>query len=110
MSLIQLIEKQQHCLGIDGTVLSWLICYLQSRQFFVKLDDVTSKNVQLFSGVLQESVLGLLLFDLYSQKIENIALGHNIVFMYMLMTFNAILVLIKILFWIVDIYCEYKNR
>ena len=50
---IHLIEKLQHRFGIDGTVLSWLIGYLQNRQFFVKPDDVTSKNVKLFSGVSQ---------------------------------------------------------
>ena len=36
---------------VDGTVLSWLVSYLQSRQFFVKLDDTVSENVELFSGV-----------------------------------------------------------
>ena len=74
----QLIEKLQYRFGIDGTVLFWLICYLQNRQFFVKLDDVTFESVKLFVGVLQVSVLGPLLFILYSQEIENIALGYDI--------------------------------
>ena len=74
----QLIEKLLHRFSIDGSVLSWLICCLENRQFFVKLDSVTSENVKLFSGVPLGSVLGSLLFNLYSQEIENIALGHNI--------------------------------
>ena len=51
---------------------------LFAKQFFVKLNDVTSENGILFLGVLQGSVLSPLLFNWYSQEIENIALGHNI--------------------------------
>ena len=73
-----LIKKLHHCFGIDGTVLSWFMSYLQGRQFFVKLDDTASENVKLFSGVSQGSILGPLLFNLYCQDIENIAVSHNI--------------------------------
>ena len=43
-----LIKKLHHRFGIDGTVLSWFMSYLQSRQFFVKLDDTVSENVTFF--------------------------------------------------------------
>ena len=43
-----LIKKLHHRFGIDDTILSWFMLYLQSRQFFVKLDDTVSENVKLF--------------------------------------------------------------
>ena len=75
----QLIEKLHHCFGMGGTVLSWLISYLQNRQFFVKLDDVTSENIKLFSGVPQKSILGPLLFG-------STLFGDNILFFLLTLT------------------------
>ena len=53
----------------------WLMSYLQNKHFFV---DAVSENIELFSDVSQGSILGPLLFNSYSQKIENIAVSHNI--------------------------------
>ena len=72
------IKKLHHRFGINGTVFSWFMSHLQSRQFFVKLDDTVSENAKPFLGVLQGSILGPLLFNLYCQDIENIAVSHNI--------------------------------
>ena len=64
-----LLQRLEMWYGFGGVVISWLHSYLSDRFRSVKLDHCLSKNVTLPFGVPQGSVLGLLLFSLYT-------LGH----------------------------------
>jgi hypothetical protein len=77
-----LIERLTSWFGLNGVVLSWIQSYLSSRSFKVKLDGTQSPNYQLFYGVPQGSVLGPLLFTLYttplSSLISNSTVNHHL--------------------------------
>ena len=73
-----LLNKLQHQYAIDGTVIHWFASYLQERKFHVKIDDNFSNGRVLKCGVPQGSVLGPLLFALYTQEIHKIFNQHNV--------------------------------
>ena len=68
--------------GIDGTVLSWIKSYLSNRKQKIKIGDSFSEAVILPFGVPQGSVLGPLLFTLYtsplSQVISKFKVTHHL--------------------------------
>ena len=66
-----LIERLQHWVGISGTALKWFCSYLTNGKFFVYIGDHVSPHSLVNCGVLQGSILGLILFSLYM-------LGHII--------------------------------
>ena len=67
-------------MGIGVSVLSVLTQFLSNRSQFVLVDGCRSKLVNVVSGVPQGSVLGLLLFLLYTSKLffilENKLIGY----------------------------------
>ena len=58
--------------GIGGSVLSVLTQFLSNRSQYVLVDGCRSKLVNVVSGVPQVSVLGLLLFLLYTSELCSI--------------------------------------
>ena len=67
--------------GFDGTILNWISSYLRSRTQQVLIGDNTfSKPTQLKCGVLQGSVLGPILFTLFTAPLEDICRKHGINF------------------------------
>lgn len=58
-----------HRLGISGTAAGWLKSYLQHRQQCVVVNDAKSDFVELDCGVPQGSVLGPLLFSIYTSSL-----------------------------------------
>ena len=77
-----LIERLSSWFGLNGVVLSWFQSYLSARSFKVSLNGTESPNFQLFYGVPQGSVLGPLLFTLYttplSSLISHSAVNHHL--------------------------------
>ena len=65
--------------GLDGTVLLWIKSYLSNRKQKIKIGDSFSESVILPLGVPQGSVLGPLLFTLYtSQVISKFNVTHHL--------------------------------
>ena len=67
-----LLERIQSRFGMDGTALAWLRSYLSNRIQAVSVAGVTSSPQRLHWGVPQGSVLGPILFILYSSPMHDI--------------------------------------
>jgi retron-type reverse transcriptase len=65
-----LISKLEHY-GIRGVAKTWFENYLYERKQIVKYNGVLSEEMTIKCGIPQGSVLGLLLFLLYINDIEN---------------------------------------
>lgn len=70
-----LIDKLEHY-GIRGNCLNWFKSYLCNRSQFVKIDNTVSDTQQIVCGVPQGSVLGPLLFIIYTNDLPN-SLTHT---------------------------------
>ena len=68
-----LIRRLENRFGISGSALGWFRSYLTDRSFEVSDGDSSSKKVQLVCSVPQGSVLGPLLFVLYTDELVDIA-------------------------------------
>ena len=77
-----LIHRLSSWFGLNGTVLSWLQSYISSREFVVNINASLSDPFPLHQGVPQGSVLGPLLFILYttplSSLISNSSVKHHL--------------------------------
>ena len=65
--------------GLDGTVLSWIKSYLSNRKQKIKIGDSFSEAVILPFGVPQGSVLGPLLFTLYTSPLSQVISKFNVI-------------------------------
>jgi len=65
-------------IGITGLVYDWFSSYLSGRTQAVFLDGVSSDSVNLTCGVPQGSVLGPILFNIYTQPLGKIARKHGV--------------------------------
>jgi hypothetical protein len=73
-----LIQILQHQFGITSTVLLWITSFLSNRSHKVRIGSQTSRTYNILFGVPQGSILGPLLFILYTSSITNIAHRHGI--------------------------------
>ena len=64
--------------GITGTVLKWIESYLTEWTQRVMIDEFLSDLVMLKHGVLQGSVLGPILYTLFTSPVGHISRSHNI--------------------------------
>src|SRR6218665_4142990 len=67
-----LLHRLSSYFGISGTALLWFKSYLSSRSFSVKVSNHTSQFLPLSCGVPQGSVLGPLLFILYTTPLSHL--------------------------------------
>ena len=72
-----LLKRLQNIYGIQGSALKWLESYLLKRQFSVKVKKFSSSSCVLEIGVPQGSILGPLLFILYTKDIQSIVTKYG---------------------------------
>ena len=73
--LLQLLNTDY---GLDGTVLKWLEDYLDNRKCSVSINNSFSDILCLLFGVPQGSILGPILFILYTKHLQHIAMKHGL--------------------------------
>ena len=67
-------------LGLKDKVLEWFRDYLENRQMYVKVRNSKSEMTTLLSGVPQGSVLGPILFSMYTRELANILEQYDVRF------------------------------
>ncbi len=67
-----LLNRLSERCGIRGTCLKWFTSYLSHRQQMVKINDATSEQIDVKYGVPQGSVLGPILFTIYTSPLGEI--------------------------------------
>jgi hypothetical protein len=75
-----LTDRLKSFFGLDGTALSLLTSYLTNRTQSVQIGDHLSSAVTLSTGVPQGSILGPLLFSLYTAPLEYMLKGEGVLF------------------------------
>ena len=73
-----LLKRLSYSFDISGTVFKCFISYLTNRTQSVSVGDLNSSPLPLKYGVPQGSVLGPILFTLYSQPVSDKIREHNI--------------------------------
>ena len=72
-----LLNRLHVSFGISGTVLNWFSSYLSNRFQSVEIQQTRSQPLPLKYGVPQGSVLGPVLFTLYSQPLSDTIVQHG---------------------------------
>src|SRR3984893_18467996 len=74
-----LLERLSLWFGIRGSVLSWFASYLTNRTLSVKVQEYSSSSLNnLKYGVLPGSVLGPILFNLYTTPLSSLISSHSL--------------------------------
>lgn len=75
-----LLKRMSSRYGIKGTALKWFQSYLTDRSFCVAVEGSVSSSKNMLCGVPQGSILGPILFLVYTSPIGDIIREHNIDF------------------------------
>ena len=75
-----LLSRRSQCIGIQGSAYTWFESYLSSRSQFVQIRDTSSSVRQLTCGLPQGSVLGPILYLVYTSPLGAIPRRHGVGF------------------------------
>ena len=67
-----LLQRLESCFGISGHALEWFTSYLSNRHQQIRIGDTLSQSTHIPFGVPQGSVLGPLLFTLYTTPLSTV--------------------------------------
>lgn len=73
-----LLERLERSYGLGGRVLDWLRSFVCDRRQTVSFNGISATTVDLLYGVPQGSVLGPLLFTMYTADVCDIAVSHGL--------------------------------
>ena len=73
-----LLSRMNSYFGIGAVALDWFQSYLSGRTYCVRIDNVTSDISQLQYGHPQGSVLGPILFSMYTSPAADIIREHGL--------------------------------
>ena len=73
-----LLNRLEHYFGVSGTALEWLNSYLKGRHQSVFLNGIKSVEHELVCGVPQGSVLGPIMFSMYTAPLADIIKRHGL--------------------------------
>jgi ribonucleases P/MRP protein subunit RPP40 len=72
------LDRLRRSFGFNGNVLRWVASYLTGRSKCVRRGPSSSKTSRLVSGVFQGSVLGQLMFLMYTVDLIKLILQHGL--------------------------------
>ena len=78
VSHVKLLNILRTSIGITGTALDWFVSYLRDRSQRVCVNGALSNPQRIHHGVPQGSVLGPVLFSLYTRPMQDIIQHHGI--------------------------------
>ena len=73
-----MLSRLQITFGIQGTVLEWFRSYLSSRTQFVSINSKKSTTRELTVGIPQGSVMGPVLYLLYTAQLAEVIQSHGL--------------------------------
>ena len=75
-----LLDRLKNMFGFTGLVFNWIVSYLSGRSQKVVVGDAKSPSAPLSCGVPQGSILGPILFTLYTAPLGKICTKHGITY------------------------------
>ena len=75
-----LLERLKKMFGFTGLVINWITSYLSGRFQKAVVGDAKSSSVPLSCGVPQGSILGPILFTLYTTPLGKICTKHGVTY------------------------------